>query len=121
VAAALVEMSMAEGRASAVGDIQRWEEILLASVQRDGRVREVRAVLENNLRAGRPWRDALMGLAMFAQGIFRLEDVLAGPAQGQPAVARIFENVRRHGEEGQAPPPSGAQRGEPEGAGQEAR
>lgn len=95
VAAALVEMAVVEGHAPAVGDIHRWEEVFLASVQHNGRVREVRAILENNLRAGRPWQDALMGLAMFARGIFGPEDVLGGPAPGQPAVAMIFENVRR--------------------------
>ncbi len=95
VAAALVEIAVAEGRAPAVGDIHRWEEIFLASVRRNGRVREVRAIIENNLRARRPWQDAFMGLAMFARGIFDPKDVLARPAQGQPAVAKIFENVRR--------------------------
>jgi heterodisulfide reductase subunit C2 len=95
VAAVLVEMAVAEDRAPVVGDIHRWEEVFLASVRRNGRVREVRAILENNLRARRPWQDAFMGLAMFARGLFSPEDVLAGPAQGQPAVARIFENVRR--------------------------
>ena len=95
VAATLVEMAVVEGRAPAVGDIHRWEEVFLASLQRNGRVREVRAIIENNLRARRPWRDAFMGLAMFARGIFSPEDILAGPAQGQPAVARIFENVRQ--------------------------
>lgn len=95
VAAALVEMAVAEGRAPVAGDIHRWEEIFMASVRHNGRVHEARAILENNLRAGRPWQDALLGLAMFARGVLRPEDVVAGPARGQPAVARIFENVHR--------------------------
>lgn len=102
VAVALVEIAMAEGRVPVVGDIHRWEEILLESVRRNGRVREVRAILENNLRAGRPWQDVFLGLAMLGRGIFSPEDVIAGPAQGQPATARIFENIRRLRESSQS-------------------
>ena len=95
VAAALVEMAVVEGRAPAVDDIHRWEEVFLDSVRRNGRVREVRAIIENNLRARRPWRDAFMGLGMFARGNCSAEDGVGRTAQGQACVARIFENVRR--------------------------
>jgi heterodisulfide reductase subunit C len=95
VATAIVERAEAEGRAPAVRDVQRWEQIFLSSVQDNGRVHELRAILENNLRAGRPWADAVLGLGLFARGIFRPQDVLAGAAPGQAAVERIFENLRR--------------------------
>jgi heterodisulfide reductase subunit C len=94
VAAAVVEMADEAGRAPAVRDIHRWEEVFLASVKHNGRIRELRAILENNLRAGRPWADALLGLGLFARGLFAPQDVLAGAAPGQAAVDRIFANVR---------------------------
>ncbi len=104
VAAAVVEMSGSAGRAPAVRDIHRWEEVFLASVRQHGRVHELRAILENNLRRGRPWTDAMIGLGMFARGLFQPADVLAGAAPGQHAVERIMANVRRAGaSQGQSP------------------
>ncbi len=95
VATALVELAEAEGIAPAVRDIQRWDAIFLKLVRDNGRVTEIRAVLVNNLRSGKPLQDVRVGLAMFRQGIIKPGDALPRKAPGQADVARIFANVRR--------------------------
>ncbi len=95
VASAIVEIAVQEERRPAAPDIHTWEETFLASVQSNGRVREVRSILEMNLRAGHPWRDAFTGLKMIAHGMIGAEDLLGHPSEGQPAVGKIFANLRQ--------------------------
>ena len=65
---------------------------LLGTVEKYGRTFEVGLVLQNNLKSGKLFNGADMGLPMFQKGKLRLTPT---KVQGAAEVARIFAEVRK--------------------------
>ena len=69
------------------------------SVRKNGRVQELKAVMQYNMRTLDPFKDALKGMKLIAKGAIKPRDMMA-KAKPDPKVSRIFERVEqiRHGE-----------------------
>ena len=65
---------------------------LLGTVEKYGRTFEVGLVLQNNLKSGKLFNGADMGLPMFQKGKLRLTPT---KVQGAAEVARIFAEARK--------------------------
>ncbi len=65
---------------------------LLNTVEKYGRTYEVGLVLENNLKSGKLFNGADMGMPMFQKGKLQL---MPSKVQGAAEVARIFAEVRK--------------------------
>lgn len=65
---------------------------LLNTVEKYGRTYEVGLVMENNLKSGKLFNGADMGLPMFQKGKLQL---MPSKVQGAAEVARIFAEVRK--------------------------
>ncbi|NLJ75831.1 MAG: heterodisulfide reductase subunit C [Peptococcaceae bacterium] len=65
---------------------------LLGTVERFGRTYEVGLVMQNNLKSGKLFNNADMGMPMFQRGKLKL---LPTKVQGAAEVARIFAEVRK--------------------------
>ncbi len=65
---------------------------LLSTVERYGRTYEVGLVLQNNLKSGKLFNGADMGMPMFQKGKLQL---MPSKIQGAAEVARIFDEVRK--------------------------
>jgi hypothetical protein len=71
----------------------------LKSVKKNGRVQELKAVMEFNLRRFAPFKDAVKGAKLIAKGAINPKDMVSR-AKSDPKILGIFERVEqmRHGE-----------------------
>jgi heterodisulfide reductase subunit C len=98
VATALCEIAEREGVAPAEPHIHLFEELFLRSVERHGRVNELRVAAAFNLRSGQPLKDARPALALLRKRAISLGDVLRG-GRADERVSRVFARARRGGTE----------------------
>jgi hypothetical protein len=80
-------------------DIHRFEELFLKSVRQYGRVRELKTVMQFNLKTRRPFKDAGKGMQLMLKGAVSPWEMVKG-GKKNPAVERIFARLDqlRHGE-----------------------
>ncbi len=99
VSTTLCEMAEEEGVAPSEPGIRLFEEVFLNSVRKNGRVQELKAVMQYNMRTLDPFKDALKGIKLMAKGAINPKDMMA-KAKEDPKISRIFERVERtrHGE-----------------------
>jgi hypothetical protein len=99
VATTLCEMAEETGIKPSEPGIHLFEEVFLKSVRKNGRVQELKAVMEFNLRRFTPFKDAMKGAKLIAKGAIKPKDMVSR-AKSDPQVLRIFERVEqmRHGE-----------------------
>jgi heterodisulfide reductase subunit C len=93
VATALCEMAEDEGIRPAEPAIHRFEQLFLNSVEKAGRVQELKTVMALNMRSLNPFKDAAIGTKMLLKGAVSPKEMVHKP-QSNPAVARIFRRVR---------------------------
>lgn len=94
VSTALCEMATQEKIPLPEPHIHLFEELFLKSVLKNGRVQELRTVMEFNLRTLQPMKDFSQGLTLMRQGAISPFEILKGPKKNQ-AVARLFSRVRQ--------------------------
>lgn len=92
VATALCEIAEAEGVKPSEPDIHLFEELFLKSVQKTGRVRELQAVMQYNLRTFHPFKDMVPGMKLIFKGAISPKEMLPGGGS-DPKVARIFSRL----------------------------
>lgn len=99
VATTLCEMAEKTGIKPSEPAIHLFEEVFLKSVRKNGRVQELKAVMEYNLRRLAPFKDAAKGAKLMVKGAINPKDMI-GRAKSDPEILRIFERVEqmRHGE-----------------------
>jgi heterodisulfide reductase subunit C2 len=94
VATTLCEMAADEGVKATEPDIHLFEDLFLKSVQKYGRVQELKAVMQYNLRSFKPFKDAAVGIKMMLRGVVTPQALLKVPAK-DPKVSAIFDRVRQ--------------------------
>jgi heterodisulfide reductase subunit C2 len=99
VSTALCETAAKENVAPSEPDIHLFEELFLKSVRKNGRVQELRTVMEYNLRTFQPMKDFSQGMTLMRKGAISPFEVLKGPKKNE-AAARLFTRVQQveHGE-----------------------
>jgi heterodisulfide reductase subunit C2 len=99
VATTLCEIAEETGIKSSEPAIHLFEEVFLKSIRKNGRVQELKAVMEFNLRRFTPFKDAVKGAKLIAKGAIKPKDMVTR-AKSDPEILRIFERVEqmRHGE-----------------------
>jgi len=98
VATALCEISEEFGVAPSEPDIHRFEDLFLKSVEKYGRVKEVRTVAVYNMVTKNPLKDVDKALILMRKGAMSPLDILRGWTK-DPKVSRIFSLARRRTEE----------------------
>jgi len=101
VATALCELAEENGVAPSEPDIHLFEELFLKSVERYGRVNELRTVTAYNLKTKNPMKDMDKGITLMLKGAMSPVAMLTGWAK-DPKTARIFSLARRRTEGEQA-------------------
>jgi heterodisulfide reductase subunit C2 len=94
VATTLCEMAAAEGVKASEPSIHLFEDLFLKSVQKYGRVQELKAVMQFNLRSFKPFKDAAVGVKMMLRGVLTPQALLKVPAK-DAKVSDIFDRVRQ--------------------------
>ena len=94
VSTALCEIAAKEGVRPSEPDIHLFEELILRSVRRHGRVQELRTVMEFNLRTMNPFKDMVQGMTLMRKGAISPLDFLRSHKKN-PAVSRIFARVEQ--------------------------
>lgn len=94
VATTLCEMAADEGVKATEPSIHLFEDLFLKSVQKYGRVQEIKTVMQFNLKSFRPFKDAAIGLKMMLHGVITPQALFKVPAK-DPKVSAIFERVRQ--------------------------
>ncbi|MHB8204990.1 MAG: 4Fe-4S dicluster domain-containing protein [Desulfomonilaceae bacterium] len=97
VATALSEIAQKEGVQSSEPDIHLFEEIFLKSVEKYGRVKELRTVAIYNFRTRHFLKDMDKGITLMRKGAISPFELLKGWKK-DPSVSRIFEKVRKGGQ-----------------------
>ena len=99
VSTTLCEMAEEEGLKPSEPGIHLFEEVFIDSVRKNGRVQEIKAVMQYNMRTLDPFKDAVKGMKLMAKGAIKPRDMMAKTKE-DPQVSRIFERVEkiRHGE-----------------------
>lgn len=99
VATALCEIAEREHIAPVEPDIHLFEELFLQSVERYGRVKELRTVASYNLKSRNPLKDMEKGLSLMRKGAFSPFEMLRGWKKNEK-VARLFARAKAgsHGE-----------------------
>jgi heterodisulfide reductase subunit C len=87
-------MAAAEGVKATEPGIHLFEELFLKSVQKYGRVQELKAVMQFNLRSFKPFKDAALGIKMAMRGVITPQAMLSVPKK-DPKVATIFDRIRQ--------------------------
>jgi heterodisulfide reductase subunit C len=96
VATALCEMAEHENFKPSEPDIHLLEELFLKSVERYGRVKELKMVMSFNMKTGHPFKDLSEGLTLMRKGaISPFEMIKGGPTDQR--VARIFSKLQKEG------------------------
>ena len=94
VATTLCEMAEENEIKSSEPVIHLFEDIFLKSVKKNGRVQELKTVMEFNLRRFTPFKDAIKGAKLMVKGAINTKD-LTSRAKSDPEILRIFERVER--------------------------
>ncbi len=100
VATALCELAQEAGIAPSEPDIHLFEELFLRSVEKYGRVKELRTVAMYNLRTKNPLKDFDKAVTLMRKGAVSPLEMLKGWAK-DPKVSRIFALARRTSQGGQ--------------------
>ncbi len=93
VATALCEMAAEQGVTPAEADIHLFEELFLKSIKKNGRVQELKTVMQFNLRSFKPFKDALTGAKMMLRGAVSPFAMLHR-GHTDPKVALIFKRIQ---------------------------
>jgi heterodisulfide reductase subunit C2 len=99
VATALCELAEENGVTASEPDIHLFEELFLKSVERYGRVNELRTVTAYNLKTKNPMKDMDKGITLMLKGAMSPFAMLTGWAKDEKT-ARIFSRSR-HKTEGE--------------------
>ena len=94
VATVLCEMAEAQGVVASEPDIHRFEALFLDSVRRYGRVKELKTVMQFNLRSLKPFKDAGKGLKLMLRGAISPVHFIKGGSKDRD-VAEIFKRVEQ--------------------------
>ncbi|MEW6349266.1 MAG: 4Fe-4S dicluster domain-containing protein [Thermodesulfobacteriota bacterium] len=93
VATALCELAHERGVPASEPEIHLFEELFLKSVEKYGRVHELRTVAMFNLRTRQPFKDMGKGLALMGKGAISPFEIMKGRRKDE-TVGRIFAQVR---------------------------
>lgn len=74
--------------------IHLFESLFLKSVEKGGRVRELKTVMAYNLRSGHPFNDAVIGARMALKGVVT-PSAMIRPGRHDQKVSRIFQKIRQ--------------------------
>ncbi|MGC8659202.1 MAG: 4Fe-4S dicluster domain-containing protein [Desulfomonilaceae bacterium] len=96
VSTALCEIAQYDGFPSAEPDIDLFEEVFLKSVERYGRVKELRTVATYNFKTRNFFKDIDKAITLMRNGAISPFEILKG-WEKSPRVSRIFEKVKRAG------------------------
>ena len=94
VATALCEIAEESGVAPSEPDIHLFEELFLKSVEKYGRLKELRTVAVFNLLTKRPFKDMDKGMALMRKGAISPFEIIRDWKRNEE-VSRIFSRVRR--------------------------
>jgi heterodisulfide reductase subunit C len=96
VATALCEMAEREKVKPSEPDIHLFEELFLKSVEKYGRAKELKVVMDFNLRTLRPFKDLRQGLSLMLKGAINPKEMFK---QSPPdkRIARVFSRVQIKG------------------------
>jgi len=99
VATVLCEMAEKEDIKPGEPDIHLFEKLFLKSVEKYGRVKELRTVATYNLLTMQPWKDLDKGLVLMLRGAVSPLEVFTGWKKN-PTISRIFARAKvpGHGE-----------------------
>ena len=93
-------MAKEEGYRSNEKKVLKMNEIFVGEIRNNGRMHEVGLMLKNMLSQGQLMKDVAVlmpiGPTMFLRGVMGPGDMFAHKIEGQPAVARIFDNVEKN-------------------------
>jgi len=92
VATALAEMAEREMVAPSEPNIHLFEELFLRSVERYGRAKELKVVMNFNLKTRQPFKDMAQGLKLMRKGAISPGEMLKG-GRADERVTRIFSRV----------------------------
>lgn len=98
VSTALCEIAAKENIVPSVPEIHLFEELFLKSVRKNGRVQELRTVMEYNLRTRQPFKDLSQGMTLMRKGALSPFDILKAPKKN-PVVSALFKKVHQAGQE----------------------
>ncbi len=101
VATTLCELAEEQGVAPSEPDIHLFEELFLKSVEKYGRVKELRTVATYNLLTKNPFKDLDKAITLMRKGAVSPLEMLTGWTKS-PQVSRIFSLARRETEGEQA-------------------
>jgi heterodisulfide reductase subunit C len=93
VATALCEMAEREKVKPCEPDIHLFEELFLKSVEQYGRAKELKVVMNFNMRTLRPFKDLSQGLSLMLKGAINPKEMLHKSPQDK-RIARIFSRVK---------------------------
>jgi heterodisulfide reductase subunit C len=94
VSTALCEMAEEAGIKPSEPGIHLFEELFLKSVQENGRVQEIQAVLQYNLKSFRPWADATIGMKLMMRGALSPAAMIKS-GHKDPKVGQIFRRINQ--------------------------
>ncbi|MGC8603135.1 MAG: 4Fe-4S dicluster domain-containing protein [Desulfomonilaceae bacterium] len=97
VATALCEIAQEEDIQPSQPDIHLFEDLFLKSVEKYGRVKELRTVATYNFRTRHFFKDMDKGITLMRKGAISPFELLKGWKKG-PCVSHIFEKVRKGGQ-----------------------
>jgi heterodisulfide reductase subunit C len=93
VATTLCEMAEEEGIQSSEPHIHLFEKLFLKSVQKHGRVEELKTVMAFNVRTWNPFKDFTKGMRLMLKGAISPLDMVKSGQQDKK-VSRIFSRVQ---------------------------
>jgi heterodisulfide reductase subunit C len=93
VATTLCEMATELGVKPSEAHIHLFEELFIKSMQQNGRVQEIKTVMEFNLRTLKPWKDAVAGAKLMLKGALSPAALLAKTKQDE-RVLQIFKKIQ---------------------------
>jgi heterodisulfide reductase subunit C len=94
VATTLCEMAAVKGVKAGEPGIHLFEDLFLKSVQKYGRLQELKMLMQFNLKSFKPFKDVALGIKMMLRGVVTPQALLKVPAK-DPKVAAIFDRVRQ--------------------------
>ena len=94
VSTTLCEMAAEKGIKSAEPSIHLIEDLFLKSVQKYGRLQELKTVMQYNLKSLQPFKDAAVGIKLMLRGVISPQALLKIPEK-DAKVSDIFDRVRQ--------------------------
>lgn len=92
VSTTLCEMAAEQGVEASEPHIHLFEELFLKSVQESGRVQEIKAVMQFNMKTLQPFKDAAIGIKLALRGAMNPMDMLKS-GHKDPKISKIFNRV----------------------------